>query len=62
MRTHVIAAMSINRGIGLEGKIQWHCRKDMKYFKRLTIGKGNNAVLMGKFTVAFTKKDKYSIF
>lgn len=50
MRTHVIAAMSRNRGIGLEGKIPWYCRKDMKYFKKLTIGKGNNAVLMGRKT------------
>ena len=50
MRIHVIAAMTRNRGIGLEGKIPWHCRKDMKYFKKLTIGKGNNAVLMGRKT------------
>jgi dihydrofolate reductase len=50
MRIHVIAAMSKNRGIGLEGKIPWRCRKDMKYFKKLTIGKGNNAVLMGRKT------------
>ena len=50
MRTYVIAAMSRNRGIGLQGKIPWYCRKDMKYFKKLTIGKGNNAVLMGRKT------------
>lgn len=50
MRTHVIAAMSRNGGIGLCGKLPWRCRKDMEYFKNLTIGEGNNAVLMGRKT------------
>ena len=42
--------MSRNGGIGLRGKLPWRCRKDMEYFKNLTIGKGNNAVLMGRKT------------
>jgi dihydrofolate reductase len=50
MRVHVIAALCKNRGIGFQGKIPWHCRKDMKYFKKITTGKGKNAVIMGRKT------------
>ena len=50
MRVHVIAALCKNRGIGFQGKIPWHCRKDMKYFKKMTTGNGKNAVIMGRKT------------
>lgn len=42
-----IAAMSLNRAIGLEGKIPWHLPEDFKWFKRVTTG---NVVLMGRKT------------
>lgn len=46
----LIVAFSKNLGIGYKNKIPWNLKKDLKYFKKLTIGKGNNAVIMGKNT------------
>ena len=42
-----IAAMSLNRVIGVEGKIPWHLPEDLKFFKRATLG---HVVLMGRKT------------
>lgn len=42
-----IAAMSLNRAIGIEGKIPWHLPEDFKWFKRVTTG---HVVLMGRKT------------
>src|SRR4051794_12564070 len=42
-----IAAMSLNRVIGRDGKIPWHISEDFKWFKRTTTGK---VVLMGRKT------------
>ncbi len=42
-----IAAMSVNRVIGAEGKIPWRLPEDMKFFKRTTLG---HVVLMGRKT------------
>jgi dihydrofolate reductase len=42
-----IAAMALNRAIGHEGKIPWHLSKDLKFFKRTTIG---HVVVMGRKT------------
>ena len=42
-----IAAMSLNRVIGREGKIPWHIPEDFQWFKRLTTG---HVVLMGRKT------------
>jgi len=42
-----IAAMSLNRAIGLEGRIPWHLSEDLKFFKRTTLG---HVVLMGRKT------------
>lgn len=42
-----IAAMSLNRVIGADGKIPWHLSEDMKFFKRTTLG---HIVLMGRKT------------
>jgi len=39
-------------GIGLNGSIPWKSKKDMQYFKEVTTGKGNNAVVMGLATFA----------
>src|SRR2546421_9717191 len=43
----VIAAMSLNRVIGRDGKIPWHIPEDFRWFKQTTTGK---AVLMGRRT------------
>ncbi|HXR45941.1 MAG TPA: dihydrofolate reductase [Candidatus Limnocylindrales bacterium] len=42
-----IAAMSLNRAIGADGKIPWHLPEDFKWFKQQTIGK---VILMGRKT------------
>lgn len=42
-----IAAMSLNRVIGIENRIPWHLSDDLKFFKRVTLG---NIVLMGRKT------------
>ena len=42
-----IAAMSLNRVIGRDGKIPWHLPEDFKWFKQLTTG---HFVLMGRKT------------
>ena len=42
-----IAAMSLNRVIGAQGRIPWHLPEDLKFFKRTTLG---HVVLMGRKT------------
>jgi dihydrofolate reductase len=42
-----IAAMSLNRVIGADGKIPWHLPEDFKWFKKMTMG---NIVVMGRKT------------
>jgi len=42
-----IAAMSLNRAIGIEGQIPWHLPEDLKFFKRTTLG---HVILMGRKT------------
>jgi dihydrofolate reductase len=42
-----IAAMSLNRVIGAQGKIPWHLPEDLRFFKRTTVG---HVVLMGRKT------------
>jgi dihydrofolate reductase len=42
-----IAAMSLNRVIGTDGKIPWHLPEDFKWFKKMTMG---NIVVMGRKT------------
>lgn len=42
-----IAAMSENRAIGRAGALPWHIPEDLKYFKRMTLGK---PVIMGRKT------------
>ena len=46
----LIVAFCKNRGIGLNNKMPWYLKSDLKRFKKLTIGKGNNAIIMGKNT------------
>jgi dihydrofolate reductase len=47
MALRAIAAMSLNRVIGKDGKLPWHIPEDFKWFKRTTAGQ---AVLMGRKT------------
>ena len=42
-----IAAMGLNRAIGIDGRIPWHLSKDLKFFKHMTQG---NVVVMGRKT------------
>ena len=47
---NIIVAACKNRGIGINNTLPWKLKKEMKYFKEVTIGKGNSAVVMGKNT------------
>ena len=33
------------KGIGLENKIPWSCKEDMKHFKKTTFGQGDNVII-----------------
>lgn len=46
----IIVACNLNYAIGLNNDLLYHITEDMRYFKELTIGKGNNAVIMGRKT------------
>lgn len=46
----LIVAFCKNRGIGFNNTMPWHIKNDFKNFKKLTIGNGNNAVIMGRQT------------
>ena len=52
MRVCLIAAVSENGVIGIDGDLPWRVRSDMLRFKRLTIGDGDetSAVIMGRKT------------
>jgi dihydrofolate reductase len=47
---NLIVALCKNGGIGLNGKLPWSIKEDMKYFTKQTKGNGNNAVIMGRNT------------
>jgi len=49
-RFSVIVAMTKRYGIGKNGSIPWKNKQDMAYFREITIGDGNNAVIMGRKT------------
>src|SRR6266436_5486949 len=46
-RLKAIAAMSLNRVIGADGKIPWHLPEDFKWFKKMTTGQ---VIVMGRKT------------
>ena len=50
MKLNMIVAVDENNRIGLNNKLPWNNKKDMKYFSKTTKGNGNNAILMGKNT------------
>ena len=45
-----ILAADETLGIGKDGDLPWHAPGDLAYFKRMTVGDGNNAVIMGRKT------------
>ena len=47
MKVALIVAAARNRAIGLNNKMPWHLPEDLKYFKRVTMGK---PVIMGRNT------------
>jgi len=47
MRIALIVAMSRNRVIGRNNKLPWYLPEDLKYFKRVTVGK---PIIMGRKT------------
>ena len=50
LNINIIVAFCKTRGIGINNNLPWKLKSDMLKFKRLTIGNGNNAVIMGKNT------------
>ena len=51
MNISLIVALDKNTyGIGKDGKIPWKNKDDMNFFKTVTTGQGNNAVIMGRKT------------
>jgi len=50
VRFNIIAAIDNNNGIGKNGSIPWKNSDELEFFKKKTIGDGNNAVIMGRKT------------
>ena len=45
-----IVCMDDRGGIGYKNKLPWRCKLDIQYFRNMTIGNGNNAIVMGRKT------------
>ena len=45
----LVVAMGENRAIGKGGALPWHIRSDMRYFRKITMGK---PIVMGRLTFA----------
>lgn len=50
MNFSIIAAIDSMRGIGIKGGLPWRLRGDMDHFREISVGKGNNGVIMGRMT------------
>ena len=50
MKTILITASSTNDVIGQDNAIPWYLPEDLKQFKKMTVGNGNNSVVMGRKT------------
>ena len=57
MKFNIIVAMDNNRGIGLNNQLPWSFKEDITYFKNITKGAGNNAIIMGKNTYHSINKE-----
>jgi dihydrofolate reductase len=49
-KMNLIVAHCRNKGIGFNNMLPWKLSADMERFKKITIGNGNNAVIMGRNT------------
>jgi dihydrofolate reductase len=58
-RFKIIVSICEKNDIGLNGILPWKIRKDLKTFRNITIGNGNNAIIMGRIT--FENLMKYRI-
>lgn len=47
MNFSIIAAADEHQGIGLNNRLPWDLKADLKHFSTITIGNKNNAVIMG---------------
>lgn len=47
MKLAIIVAQDKNRAIGINNKLPWHLPEDLRYFKRVTMGK---PIIMGRNT------------
>ena len=47
---NLIFARCLNRGIVYNNKLPWFLKEELNYFSKITTGKGNNAVIMGRKT------------
>tara|TARA_B100000900_G_C20595564_1_gene723263 strand:+ start:2498 stop:3058 length:561 start_codon:yes stop_codon:yes gene_type:complete len=61
---NIVVAVCKNNGIGFKNRLPWTLKNEINYFKHLTIGNGNNAVIMGKntwlgFNQALPKRDNF---
>tara|TARA_Y100000992_G_C21272961_1_gene498005 strand:- start:1694 stop:2251 length:558 start_codon:yes stop_codon:yes gene_type:complete len=50
MNFNIIVAYCKNNGIGKNNELPWCIKSDLKKFKDLTTGNGNNCIVMGKKT------------
>lgn len=50
MKLELVVAADEERGIGKGGDLPWKLPGDMAFFRRLTTGAGDNAVIMGRKT------------
>lgn len=46
----LIVVFCKNRGIGFQNSLPWILKSDLKRFQHLTMGNGNNAIIMGRNT------------
>lgn len=50
MKLNLIVAVCKNRGIGINNCLPWDYKCDLKLFSKITKGKCNNAIIMGRKT------------
>lgn len=46
----IIVAIDEENGIGRQGQLSWRIPGELKHFRDITVGDGNNAVIMGEVT------------
>jgi len=54
----IITSCTHEGGISINGKLPWKYKEDMSFFRKTTIGDGNNVVIMGRKTY-FSIPEKY---